>query len=83
MSPEERTFEKAFTRLERLVRDLEAGQITLEQALELYAEGVELIKFCRNKLERAEQQMAVLSEGMDGKPVLEYTALVEGGSSDE
>lgn len=68
---EMKTFEKAFSRLEELVRELENGQISLEQALDLYAEGIELVKYCRKKLERAEQRIALLSEDIDGKPVLE------------
>ncbi|HZK17749.1 MAG TPA: exodeoxyribonuclease VII small subunit [Clostridia bacterium] len=79
MGLKKKTFEQAFTRLEGLVRELENGQITLEQALDLYAEGVELIKHCREKLERAEQRMTILSKDIEGKPILEDTTLPESG----
>ncbi len=83
MNLEEKTFEEAFTRLEGLVRELENGQIALEKALDLYAEGVKLIKYCREKLERAEQRMSLLSEGIDGKPIFEDISLPDGGGPNE
>ncbi|SHI92967.1 exodeoxyribonuclease VII small subunit [Lutispora thermophila] len=50
----ELSFEEAMKRLEEIVNYLESGNISLEQALEAYSEGVKLSLYCNNKLEEAE-----------------------------
>ena len=57
------SFEDAVTRLDALIRDLEAGELPLEAALEAYKQGNELVKFCQDKLADAEQQLKVLENG--------------------
>ena len=69
---DELTFEQALLLLEQTVRNLEDGQIGLEEALAHYEAGVGLIKRCYARLREAEQrilQLTGLSE--DGKPVLQ------------
>lgn len=63
---EEATFEESLGRLEEVVRLLEDGDLPLERALDLYAEGVALARYCHSLLERAEQQVRQLSLGGDG-----------------
>uniref|UniRef100_E6QQ45 Putative Exodeoxyribonuclease VII small subunit (Exonuclease VII small subunit) (XseB) n=1 Tax=mine drainage metagenome TaxID=410659 RepID=E6QQ45_9ZZZZ len=46
--------------LERLVGEMESGQLTLEQSLLAYQNGAELLKFCQNTLDSARQQVEVL-----------------------
>lgn len=53
----ELSFEKAMERLEEIVNHLENGNLSLEQALKAYNEGVKLSLFCNNKLEEAEGKM--------------------------
>ncbi|OWK45292.1 exodeoxyribonuclease VII small subunit [Fimbriiglobus ruber] len=74
-------FEQALGELERILRDLEDGTTTLEDALARYERGVGLLKQCYAQLRDAEQKIRQLS-GLteDGKPELkpfEHTAAVE------
>lgn len=64
------TFESALEELEQIVASMEAGQMPLEQALQSYRRGTELIKFCQTRLSEAQQQVRVL-EGDQLKPFSE------------
>jgi exodeoxyribonuclease VII small subunit len=65
------TFEQALAALEQIVRQLEDGQTSLEDALTRYETGVGLVKRCYNQLARAEQRILLLmGQDGDGKPVL-------------
>lgn len=57
-------FEAAMTELEVLVANMEAGKLSLEEALGAYKRGAELLAFCRTRLDDAQQQVRVLEEGM-------------------
>ncbi|MEQ1570791.1 MAG: exodeoxyribonuclease VII small subunit [Myxococcota bacterium] len=59
-------FEGALQELEKRVRLLEAGDLSLEQALALFEEGVELAHACHERLEAAEQRVSKLVRGPDG-----------------
>lgn len=59
---EDMTFKEASIELERIVRALEAGDLELEQSLERYARGVELLASLRERLAHAEQRVQVLVE---------------------
>lgn len=54
------TFKEASVELERVVRQLEGGDLELEDALERYARGVELLRSLRERLNNAEQKVQVL-----------------------
>lgn len=60
------SFEEAITRLEAVVRELEGGGLSLEKALELFAEGIELSRVCSRNLDAAEQRIAVLTRDEGG-----------------
>lgn len=62
------SFEKALAELERIVAQMEGGNLPLEQALAAHKRGLELAKFCHEKLEAAQQQVQVL-EGEVLKPL--------------
>ncbi|KPK66478.1 hypothetical protein AMJ71_04645 [candidate division TA06 bacterium SM1_40] len=51
---EEITFESAMARLEEITRQLEAGEIALDQMIATFREGMELVSYCSKKLEEAE-----------------------------
>lgn len=53
-------FEAATTELERIVADMESGQLTLEQSLASYQRGAELLQFCQAALNAAQQQVQIL-----------------------
>ncbi|MGB2823156.1 MAG: exodeoxyribonuclease VII small subunit [Phycisphaerae bacterium] len=57
------TFEKAMERLEAIVSAIEAGEVPLEESIENYAEGIELVKQCRTILDRAEKKIQLLGKG--------------------
>jgi len=54
------SYEAALEELERLVAAMEGQQLPLEQLLESYKRGAELLAFCRGKLQAIEQQVKVL-----------------------
>lgn len=57
------TFEEALEKLEGIVHQIEAGEVSLEESIEKYAQGIELIKQCRTILDSAEKKIQVLSKG--------------------
>lgn len=60
-------FEESLTRLEGVVAKLESGELTLEESVALYEEGVKLSATCKAELERAEGRVQVLTRGKNGK----------------
>ena len=54
------SFEKALAELEQLVEQMEGGKLTLEQSLAFHKRGLELARFCQERLETARQQVRVL-----------------------
>jgi exodeoxyribonuclease VII small subunit len=79
--PQELSFEQALAELERIVRVLEDGQTSLEEALSRYEAGVGLLKKCYSQLGTAEQRIVMLTGTDDaGKPVtrvFDHAAAVE------
>lgn len=55
-----KSFEAAVSELETIVQQMEAGSLTLEDALERYQRGMGLLKFCQEALGDAEQRIRVL-----------------------
>jgi exodeoxyribonuclease VII small subunit len=81
-------FEGQLASLERIVRELERGELPLEQSLELFEQGVRLSRECQERLNEAERRIEVLLRGGDGSTVavpFEPDELVEdeGGADDE
>lgn len=63
MSKKERlSFEDALARLEEIVEKLEAENISLEESVKLYEEGIELSKSCTQTLEQAELRIEKVNE---------------------
>ncbi|WAH39012.1 exodeoxyribonuclease VII small subunit [Alicyclobacillus dauci] len=70
------TFEDAMKRLEEIVRQLEAGELPLSESLEKYQESMQLVKFCREQLDKAELQLEQLSFD-DGDEIAEKSVVGE------
>ena len=64
-------FEKALADLEGIVEALEGGELTLDEALKKYEEGVKLTRACQSKLQEAEKKIEILTRSLSGelKPV--------------
>ena len=77
-SAAEPSFEKALAELEAIVAKMENGGLSLEQSLAAHKRGLELAKYCRERLEAAQQQVRVL-EGEVLKPL---AALPDAGERD-
>lgn len=60
------TFENAMKRLEAIVEELESGDLTLDEALKKFQEGVKLSKLCANKLDETEKKVSILLKDGDG-----------------
>ena len=63
---DELTYKEASTELELIIRNLESGDMELEESLESYTRGVELLRSLRARLEDAEQKVSVLLKDVDG-----------------
>ena len=62
----EKTFEENLKNLEKIVKDLESGNIPLDDAIEKFTEAMKLAKLCDNKLKNAEEKLnSILNK--DGK----------------
>ena len=62
------TFEVMMERLQSLVGTLEGGNLSLEDSIKSFEEGVQLVKRCTEILDRAEQRIQKLTRDADGKP---------------
>jgi exodeoxyribonuclease VII small subunit len=79
------TFEQALGRLEKLVEQIESGQIGLEESIARYEEGIRLIQQCRAILDAAEKRIQLLAKGEGGglAPAGELEPAGEEGAEDE
>jgi exodeoxyribonuclease VII small subunit len=60
-------FEKSLARLEEIVRRLENANLTLDDAMKFFEEGMELSRVCQKQLEEAEGRVEILLKKADGK----------------
>lgn len=67
---EELTYKEASQELERIIRSLESGDMELEDSLESYTRGVELLKSLRSRLSEAEQKVSILLQDVDDTDTL-------------
>ena len=61
METQKLTFEEALGRLQDTVKRLESGELSLEQSLQSFEEGVKLARFCQEHLGAAERRIEVLT----------------------
>ena len=76
-----RTFENALTKLDRITAELEQGDLGLDNSLKKFDEGVQLVKFCNEKLEEARSQVDLLlkkNDTLTAVPFSEETTEVSG-----
>lgn len=58
------SYEQALAELDQLVRQMEGGQLPLDQLLEGYRRGAELLAYCRDRLQAVEEQVKLLDDGV-------------------
>jgi exodeoxyribonuclease VII small subunit len=63
---ESKGFEAALKKLEKAVSRLESGDLSLDQSLQVFSEGVEQAEICRNALQKVELQVEKLLKQSDG-----------------
>lgn len=66
-APKKPDFERSLARLEEVVRRLESPQLSLDDAMQLFEEGVALSRECQKQLEEAEGRVEILLKNADGK----------------
>ena len=64
-----RSFESSLEELERIVRELEQGELPLERSLELFEQGVKLSRECQDRLNQAERRIETLMRDSQGRSV--------------
>jgi exodeoxyribonuclease VII small subunit len=64
-------FERSLSRLEEVVKRLESPQLSLDEAMKLFEEGVGLSRECQKQLEEAEGRVEILLKKADGKMAAE------------
>ena len=52
--------EERFVELDKIVKELELGELTLEKSFELYKKGMDMIRDCNKEIDRVEQQLIIL-----------------------
>ena len=62
-----KTFESSLEELERIVRELEQGELPLERSLELFERGVTLSRECQDRLNQAERRIDILMRDSKGQ----------------
>lgn len=71
MSGKNKSFEENMQRLEQIVRALERGDVALEESLNLFQEGTDLVRSCGKLLDEAELQVKKIASAADGSPIEE------------
>jgi len=64
----EMSFEEAMRELERIVTQLDSGNVDLEASIKLYERGAALKSHCEAKLKAAEEKVAAITLDADGNP---------------
>jgi exodeoxyribonuclease VII small subunit len=75
-------FEKALSRLETIVTELEAGELSLDDSLKIFEEGVKLSKTCLKMLDDAECKVEILVQDKDGRKRIQAFSLEEPHSTE-
>ena len=71
MARKSNEFEKSFQQLEAIVKRLEAEELPLDEALQLFEEGIRLSRFCNQKLEEVEKKIELILADAKGQPRVE------------
>ena len=70
-------FEKAIQRLEKIVDDLEKGEMDIDKSLEIFEEGIKMSRVCSKKLNEAEAKIEKLTKNQKGELAAELFPVEE------
>ena len=76
-SSEAMAFEEAVKKLEKIVEEMESGELPLESMLSRFEEGTRLVKVCQSKLEEAELKIQKLEKNSAGEISVKPVQLTE------
>ena len=65
-----KSFEASLEALERIVQQLEDGDLPLEKSLELFEQGIKLSRECQERLSQAERRIEILLRDNQGRPIV-------------
>lgn len=71
MAAKNQTFESSLKELDKIVRNLEEGDLSLEESLKLFEDGVKLSRECQERLNQAERRIEILMKDGDGNLTLQ------------
>jgi len=74
-------FEDALNKLEKIVSRLEDGDISLEESLKFFEEGIRLSRFCNDKLDEAEKRVEILLKGKEGLEPQPFAPSINSGQA--
>jgi len=60
------TFEQSMRKLEKIVQELESGDLPLEEAMQKFEEGIKLSRLCSEKLDETEKKITLLMQDKRG-----------------
>ena len=80
---EPQNFETSLEELERIVRELERGDLPLEKSLELFEQGVKLSRACQERLNEAERRIEILTRDNQGRATVSEFEPEEGSDDDD
>ncbi len=63
----QKTFEQSMKQLERIVQELEDGELPLEKAIKKFEEGIKLTELCSAKLDETEKKVTILLKNAAGQ----------------
>ncbi len=67
-------FEEALNRLEEITRNLESGDLSLDESLSVFEEGIRLRTLCTEYLTRAEKRLQILQKSDNGPRLVDFEA---------
>jgi exodeoxyribonuclease VII small subunit len=80
---EKKKFEAALEELEKVVERLESGELSLEESLAAFEEGVKLVNLCNQKLTEVEKKIELLVKDKEGKLQLKSLEQTAGEDSED
>lgn len=76
-------FEKSLQELEKLVEAMERGDLTLEESLKQFEQGIALTRACQQALAKAEQKVQILTQNNAGDELADFEAKSKPGDKDD